>query len=83
MNARGVRARLDATAPDADGVAMLATLMEELTRARQLGEMLQKRTLEKRRAPASAAEDEDRGNLRRGSWSDWRLRKRRLLPQRT
>jgi hypothetical protein len=46
--------------------------------------MLQKRTLEKRRAPARAAEDEERGNLRRGSWSGWRLRKRQcVLPLRT
>jgi hypothetical protein len=46
--------------------------------------VLQKRTLEKRRAPARAAEDEERGNLRRGSWGGWRLRKRQfVLPLRT
>ncbi len=52
---------MDATALDDNDVAMLATLMDELARARRLYEMLQKRTLEKRRAHASAAKDEELG----------------------
>ncbi len=74
---------MDATALDDNDVAVLVTLMDELARTRRLCEMLQKRTLVKRRAHASAAEHEERENLRRGSWSDWRLRKRRWLSQRT
>ncbi len=49
----GARSSLDATALDDDDVAMLATLMDELARARRVCEMLQKHTLVKRRAHAS------------------------------
>ena len=59
--------------PQVRVLAMMTPLLRTCVCEEAWGRCVRRSLEAKRRAPASAAEDEERENLRRGSWSDWRL----------